>query len=247
MCSWRFRRKHPHRAFLVWPRLLFEQRLNGWIKDGSIRGQGSCAKKTAYWWWTFWRLFGNAVYLCPLVLRCSKSWCTSSEAKENRLVGFQQRMPELLRCWQSVSEARSITCSIFWDRCSTAVYLKLLLVPSDSPGLGKSFPGFSHHWWILQGHWVAEAFLLDVLEVWVVLLLCSEFQCKSLLYMVEERFCSRHNQKCLCAICFPTVLGHSPGQVSKDPVIQKRSAVSKGRKTCSNFCSFSLASWLALH
>lgn len=30
--------------------------------------------------------------------------------------------------------------------------------------------------------------------------LCIEFQHKSLLYMVEERFCSRHSQKSLCAL-----------------------------------------------
>lgn len=184
----------------------------------NIRRQRSCAKKTAQWWWTLWRLFGNPVYLCFLVSSCSKSWCTHSKAKGNRLEGFQQWMPELLTCWQSMSETQSIP----WDRYSPAVCLKLLLVSSDSPVLAKSFPGFSYHGWTLWRHWVTEAFLLDDPKVWVGLQcfalsssasFCSAWQ--------RESFCSKHSQKCLCTVFIPTALGHSLRQFLKDPVIHK--------------------------
>lgn len=63
MCSCRFHRKHPHHAFLVW--FLFEQRLNGWIEDGDIRGQRKAVLNEQHSEGEHWRLFGMHYISAP--------------------------------------------------------------------------------------------------------------------------------------------------------------------------------------
>lgn len=81
--------------------------------------------------------------------------------------------------------------------------------------------------------------------VWAGLLCFAlSFRTSLCLRGAEERFCSRQNKKCLCALCFPTARGtcsQSPKTLRFSKVMQ-----SKGRKMCLNSCSSFCAAGQAL-